>query len=114
MFARPSLSFRGLSGFSFQSAAYPLEKLDTVERSNLASASSITSRRFMHSLLLSLFRRFLSSVRRTILYPPRWTSRPGVHQAEVIRLSEVHRPSAGRQPTSSKTAAGAHELKKPK
>ena len=68
----------------------------------------------MQSLLLNLFRKFFSSVRRTILYPPRWTSLPGVHKAEVIKLSEAHRPSAGRQPESSETAAGVYELKKPK
>jgi hypothetical protein len=64
----------------------------------------------MHSMLLDLFRRFFSSVRRTILYPPRWTSLPGVYKAEVIKLGEVHRGSGDRQPTSSETAAGAYEL----
>ena len=62
----------------------------------------------MHSFLLNLFRRILGSVRRTSLYPPRWTSLPGARKAEVIKLSDV-RPRRGEDDAAS---AARHELKK--
>ena len=61
----------------------------------------------MRSLSLNLCREFFGAARRTILYPPRWTSLPGGRKAEVIKLSDAYRrPGDRREGTPSVAAAG--------
>jgi len=51
----------------------------------------------MRSLLLGILRRLSSAARRTILYPPRWTSFPGGRRTNVINLGDARRRPADRR-----------------